>query len=439
MFNWLKKKLDPTNDVGIYKNNIDRHKKQEALYDYGIAFKASTTSIAAKEQMLTIKQQNKFTKTEIFDIEDSIIGQQMDKAATTEGTFQEMFVLKELYDNSLVLKNEVKYRSIKTQVEELKLSYLLKLDYLEINPDRPISLPDYILPPSNIILNKNEKFYYKTSVGLIKKKRRTKSITYGGLAASIKICSGLRYKTGNIETVRHSEEYLSEEDTGSISVTDQRIIFMGLNHSFTVPLSKILNINSNNGICFIHKDGKENPYMLNLNEEKFLIPIINEAINRYKTKEISTNMPYKAISTKKSSASQNHHAVPSVFVNDCGNSKTSSNNTKNTTKKKTTTKKVASTKENITKLEIEAYNIVKYILKDVIPEDRLNYRSTTSYLSVLCDNKNYKWICRLKFKKDNKYIILPNGTPNGSSIPVEGVSSLLEYNKQIITSAMRFK
>ena len=88
--------------------------------------------------------------------------------------------------------------------------------------------------------------------------------------------------------------------------------------------------------------------------------------------------------------------------------------------------------------ELEAYAIIKAILRDIIPADRIFYRDTVNYFGVLVDNKNYKWICRLKVEKANKYIIFPDESHNGKSYPLESVNNIFDYSSQIIESAKRF-
>lgn len=88
--------------------------------------------------------------------------------------------------------------------------------------------------------------------------------------------------------------------------------------------------------------------------------------------------------------------------------------------------------------ELEAYAIVKAILHDTLPADRIFYRDTLSYFSVLCDNKNYKWVCRLKVERANKYIIFPDETSAGQSYPLETINNIFDYKDKIIESAKRF-
>lgn len=91
-----------------------------------------------------------------------------------------------------------------------------------------------------------------------------------------------------------------------------------------------------------------------------------------------------------------------------------------------------------TQEELEGFAIIKAILFKIIPPDMIYYRDTLNYFGVLYDNKNYKWICRLKVEKTNKYLIIPDGSPNGKKYPLDSVNDLFKYADIITESAKRF-
>lgn len=91
-----------------------------------------------------------------------------------------------------------------------------------------------------------------------------------------------------------------------------------------------------------------------------------------------------------------------------------------------------------TQEELEGFAIIKAILFKIIPPDMIYYRDTLNYFGVLYDNKNYKWICRLKVEKTNKYLIVPDGSPNGKKYPLDSVNDLFKYADIITESAKRF-
>jgi len=91
-----------------------------------------------------------------------------------------------------------------------------------------------------------------------------------------------------------------------------------------------------------------------------------------------------------------------------------------------------------TQEELDGFAIVKAILFKVLPIEKIYCRDTASYFGVLFDNKNYKWICRLKVEKATKYLILPDGTPTGKKYPLENINSIFNYADELIESAKRF-
>ena len=70
--------------------------------------------------------------------------------------------------------------------------------------------------------------------------------------------------------------------------------------------------------------------------------------------------------------------------------------------------------------------------------NRIFYRDTASYFGILCDNKNYKWICRLRVETSTKYLILPDGTGSGKKCPISNINDIFNYENELIESAKRF-
>lgn len=62
--------------------------------------------------------------------------------------------------------------------------------------------------------------------------------------------------------------------------------------------------------------------------------------------------------------------------------------------------------------ELQSYYIIKSILGDTIDIERITYKDTASYFSVLIDNKVTRWICRIYLKENIKYLIIPNSENN---------------------------
>lgn len=63
-------------------------------------------------------------------------------------------------------------------------------------------------------------------------------------------------------------------------------------------------------------------------------------------------------------------------------------------------------KVETTQEELEAFMIVKTILRQKIPITRIAYRDAQSYFAILLDDNNRKTICRLYLAGAKKYFVL---------------------------------
>ncbi|MGL6115631.1 MAG: type I restriction endonuclease [Cetobacterium sp.] len=69
-----------------------------------------------------------------------------------------------------------------------------------------------------------------------------------------------------------------------------------------------------------------------------------------------------------------------------------------------------------TQEELEGLGIVKSILIEFLGNEisRVEYKDTISYFGILLDGNIRKWICRLRFNTENKYIAFPEVDANGN-------------------------
>ena len=91
-----------------------------------------------------------------------------------------------------------------------------------------------------------------------------------------------------------------------------------------------------------------------------------------------------------------------------------------------------------TQEELEGLGIIKAILKDTIPIEKIFHKDTESYFGVLYENNTRKWICRLKVETSKKYLILPDSNKNQVQYPISSVNNLFEYADSIKESAARY-
>jgi len=84
-----------------------------------------------------------------------------------------------------------------------------------------------------------------------------------------------------------------------------------------------------------------------------------------------------------------------------------------------------------TEEEVEAFHIVKAILREVVPVRRVVGRDTISYFGVLLDDNNRKPICRLHFNAKQKYIGLFNDKKEERRVPIQNLDDIYGHADSI--------
>lgn len=92
-----------------------------------------------------------------------------------------------------------------------------------------------------------------------------------------------------------------------------------------------------------------------------------------------------------------------------------------------------------TQEEVDAYNIVRAIVAEVIDPERVFMRDTKSYCGILVDNNNRKPICRLRFNaKRQKYLGLLDAEKREERVSLEEVKDLYGHAEALRTAAQRY-
>lgn len=58
--------------------------------------------------------------------------------------------------------------------------------------------------------------------------------------------------------------------------------------------------------------------------------------------------------------------------------------------------------------ELEAYFIIKNLLKNIVPIQDITYRDTVHYINILYKDNGRKWICRLYLNSSQKFLVIPD-------------------------------
>jgi hypothetical protein len=95
-------------------------------------------------------------------------------------------------------------------------------------------------------------------------------------------------------------------------------------------------------------------------------------------------------------------------------------------------RKIATTEE-----ELEAFYIVKSILREVIDSSRISYKDTQSYFAVLLDGNIRKTICRLYFDTTTKWVMLIDEDKHEERNKIASLDDIYNLREAIIETVKR--
>lgn len=88
--------------------------------------------------------------------------------------------------------------------------------------------------------------------------------------------------------------------------------------------------------------------------------------------------------------------------------------------------------------EIEAYYAVKYMLREIVPSDKIAYKDTSNYFGILYENNTRKWICRFKLEGSKKYLILPDENKNELRYEIASTEDIFTHHDELIEVINRY-
>ena len=118
-----------------------------------------------------------------------------------------------------------------------------------------------IINDVDITVQKSETVFFKDSIGWYEDRQITTSATYHGPTARIRICKGVYYRIGSIAPSRETTTEMRLIDTGTMYLTNKRLIFVGSKGTKTILFNKILSIEPYSDGVKIIKDSGKNPFI----------------------------------------------------------------------------------------------------------------------------------------------------------------------------------
>lgn len=95
-------------------------------------------------------------------------------------------------------------------------------------------------------------------------------------------------------------------------------------------------------------------------------------------------------------------------------------------------------KINTTIEELEAYAIVKSILRTTVDSDRIAYRDTESYFGILLDDNNRKWVCRVYLMTSVKYITVADENKKPVRYDIDTIDDIYKHAVEITDACNRY-
>lgn len=91
-----------------------------------------------------------------------------------------------------------------------------------------------------------------------------------------------------------------------------------------------------------------------------------------------------------------------------------------------------------TEEELEAYFIIKNLLKDVVDINDITYKDTESYINILYKANTRKWICRLCLKENQKVLLIPDANKKAEKYMLSDIYELQQYSDALHSVLARY-
>lgn len=92
-----------------------------------------------------------------------------------------------------------------------------------------------------------------------------------------------------------------------------------------------------------------------------------------------------------------------------------------------------------TEEELEAFYIIKSILRSTVPAERVTYRDAQTYFAVFIDNNNRKTVCRLYLDSaTNKRLTFLDENKKEQHNKIQSIDDIYNYADQLIAAASKF-
>lgn len=133
---------------------------------------------------------------------------------------------------------------------------------------------------TSVLLQRAEVCHAEFPSNLHELRTITKAIRYHGPSGRIRITKGLSWRYGSVSIDRVSREELRQIDTGTLYITNKRILFNGQNKNLNTQFKKIIHFSVYGDGLKIEKDTGRDQYFLGSGDLELLGAILEAALSK---------------------------------------------------------------------------------------------------------------------------------------------------------------
>ena len=153
-----------------------------------------------------------------------------------------------------------------SQIERLKLNWQIQNGVLPILE-------------TGISLQKGEVCHYSNHIDWLEHRTVTRRINYGGPRVRFKIVKGLYYSAGSVAVSRVTQDQIQVIDSGTVYLTNKRVIFVGNRKNSNIRLDKILSVVPYSDGVELEKDTGKSPTLRMTSGADIFAMMISRLIN----------------------------------------------------------------------------------------------------------------------------------------------------------------
>jgi hypothetical protein len=128
-----------------------------------------------------------------------------------------------------------------------------------------------------ILLQKNEITQYECPCSLFEERVISRRYEGGYRGVSFRIVKGVYYRTGGFKGHPVVETGMVKVDNGTLFVTSKRIVFNGIQKTFSIPYKKLINLSIFQDGIQLNKEGKAKAQALKIEDPELVATLISVA------------------------------------------------------------------------------------------------------------------------------------------------------------------